>query len=166
MNVTQHIIIAEKNHVELSQLYSMYIKNLSSFIVDYKLIDKTEEIQIRMVRSKSIDNVVDVYEKSKEMLQNISEQFYKRDEFCVKYRIYKNMLRLLYIDFIRLYRICYYCVIALSSKLKDMGLDQAKVFLDLYNSFEVVTEETRRYLMAMRDSDPLPVTLNYFKVCY
>jgi len=160
----QCIIIAEKNHVELSQLYSVYIKNLSLFITDYKLIDKLEEIQIRMIRSKGMDDVLGIYEIAKEMLQNISGNFYRRDEFCMKYRIYKNMLRLLYIDLIRLYRICYYCVIALSSKLKDMEFDQAKVFLQIYNSFEIVTEETKGYLMAIRDSDPLPATLNYFKV--
>lgn len=107
-----------------------------------------------------------MYENAREMIGMISRQFHFRAEFCSAYRIHANFLKLLYVDLMRLYRICYFSITQSYSQLHSMSLDQTLNFSFAYKSFANVTEEVKRSIeeMSKHVCEPLPATLNYFKV--
>ena len=155
-----------KKHWELSKNYSTYIRYLASFIAYYKLISQPPENQYIAIKNASIETLIQLYDITKELIEPINKQFKSNEQFCSTYRIYTNFLRLLYVDLMRLYRICYFCIIEGYSKLQSLDLNQTKSFYSIYKSFVNVTEETKRCIeeMCKYMVEPLPATLNYFKV--
>ena len=135
-------------------------------MVDYGLIDKSEVEQLELIRTSPIDENIFVYKEAGRIIEYIVAEFYTKTDFCCKYRIYKNLLKLLYVDLVRFYRICYYCLGECSNKLCMMNLQQTKELYEIYQSFIILTENTRKYIdiMASQIKEPLPATLTYFKV--
>lgn len=142
------------------------MKKLVAFIIDFKLIDQNAKKQQEMIKTMSAEDLVTVYNNAKQMLTMINSKFYSNTLFCCKYRIYKNVLKLLYVDLVRFYRICYYCVTEGLENMKRMSLDQVRDIYNICKSFMQLTEETQKQVggMASQIKDPLPVVINYFKV--
>lgn len=137
-----------------------------AFILEFKLIDQNPKKQLETIKYTSPEDAVFIYNKAMEMLNIINSKFYTNTLFCCKYRIYKNVLKLLYVDLVRFYRICYYCVTESINNLKKLNLDQTKSFYQVCKSFLTLTENTQKQVggMSSQIKEPLPVTINYFKV--
>lgn len=137
-----------------------------AFIIEFKLIDQTPKKQLEMIKSTSPEDAVCIYNNAKEMLSIITSKFYTNTLFCCKYRIYRNILKLMYIDLVRLYRICYFCVSEGLNSIKKMDVAQARALLEMCKSFITVTEDTQKQVggMSSQLKEPLPVMINYFKV--
>ena len=88
--------------------------------------------------------------------------------FCCKYRIYRNSLKLLYVDLVRLYRVCYLCVTETINNLERFSLDEIKKVSEMCKSFIKLTEETQKQVGAMisQFKESLPATITYFKVLF
>lgn len=121
-----------------------------------------------MIKTTSPEDVICIYNNAKEMLSIINNKFYTNTLFCCKYRIYKNILKLLYIDVVRFYRICYFCVSESLNNIKKLDVEQAKGLLNMCKSFIEVTAETQKQVggMSSQLKEPLPVLINYFSVSF
>jgi len=139
-----------------------------AFIIEFKLIDQSPKKQLEMIKATSPEDVVSIYNNTKETLSIITNKFYTNTLFCCKYRIYKNILKLLYIDVVRLYRICYFCVSEGLNNIKKLDAEQAKALHGMVQSFIDVTAETQKQVdgMSSQLKEPLPVLINYFKVAF
>ncbi len=88
--------------------------------------------------------------------------------FCCKYRIYKNILRLVYFDVARFYRVCYACVTEAIHKFETLPIDEAKKICSMCACFITLTEEAQGclggVLSQMKESTPCIIT--YFKVWF
>jgi CTP:phosphocholine cytidylyltransferase-like protein len=137
-----------------------------AFIIEFKLIDQSAKKQLEMIKTTSPEDVVCIYNNAKEMLSLITSKFYTNTLFCCKYRIYKNILKLLYIDLVRFYRICYFCVSENLNNIKKLDAEQAKALHSMCQSFIEVTADTQKQVggMSSQLKEPLPVLINYFKV--
>lgn len=153
-------------HYELSKTYSLYIKKMVAFILEFKLIDQAPKKQLEVIKIASPEDIVCIYNNAKELISLITTKFYANTLFCCKYRIYRNILKLLYIDVVRLYRICYFCVSEGLNNIKKLDIEQAKALHSMCRSFMEVTEETQKQVggMASQLKESLPVVINYFKV--
>lgn len=137
-----------------------------AFIIEFKLIDQSPKNQLEMIKGTSVEDAVCIYNQAKELLSIINNKIYNNSLFCCKYRIYKNILKLLYIDLVRLYRICYFCVTESLNSIKKMSAEQARNLYEMCRSFIEVTEETRKQVEGMSSllKEPLPVVINFYKV--
>ena len=97
-----------------------------NFIIDYKLIDRPSKEQLERIKKAETKEVIRAFDQASKMIIMINTKFYSNTLFCCKYRIYRNILKLLYIDIVRFYRICYFCVNESDDKIKQMTIDQAK----------------------------------------
>eukprot|EP00826_Nyctotherus_ovalis_P000851 TRINITY_DN1005_c0_g1_i21.p1 TRINITY_DN1005_c0_g1~~TRINITY_DN1005_c0_g1_i21.p1 ORF type:complete len:253 (-),score=65.26 TRINITY_DN1005_c0_g1_i21:611-1369(-) len=156
----------ETRHYELSKAYSLYIKKMVAFILEFKLIDQAPKKQLEMIKTTSPEDIICIYNNTKELISIITTKLYANTLFCCKYRIYRNILKLLYIDIVRLYRICYFCVSENLNNIKKLDVEQAKALHSMCQSFIEVTGETQKQVggMASQLKESLPVVINYFKV--
>lgn len=95
------------------------------------------------------------------------KEIYPNMLFCCKYRIYKNILKLLYIDLAKLYKICYSCVVELTKDLKTLDLNALMGVKEICRSFveysRIIEEQVGA--MAVQLKEPLSHAIYYFKVC-
>lgn len=86
--------------------------------------------------------------------------------FCCKYRIYKNILKLLYYDLARLYKVCYACITEAIANLDKLNIDQAKKLKDMCENLAKLSEDTQLQVGAMLSQlkESMSQTISYFKV--
>lgn len=86
--------------------------------------------------------------------------------FCCKYRIYKNVLKLMYIDLVRLYRVCYCCITETISNLEKLSLEEIRKANESCQDFIKLTEDAKIQVGAMLSQlkDSIPVAITYFNV--
>ena len=153
-------------HYEISQVYSLYIKRLVAFIAECRILDLPYPKQVEYIKRAPIDDVIWMYNQVKDLLGIVVNKFYSNSLFCCKYRIYRNLLKLLYIDVVRFYKLCYSCVTETIGNLENLNLEQLKKVYEMCKSFISFTDEVQRQVSAMSSQlkEPLPATVPYFKV--
>lgn len=87
--------------------------------------------------------------------------------FCCKYRIYRNILRLLYVDLVQLYRVSYCCITETIGNLETLTVEEVRRASDVCQDFIKLTENVRAQVGAMVSQlkESLPADIIYFNVC-
>jgi len=75
--------------------------------------------------------------------------FFANTLFCCKYRIYKNILKLLYKDISIFYQICNFCITKLLDQIHSMSLLDAKRIEHYHNNFVKMTDELQNVVAGM-----------------
>eukprot|EP00826_Nyctotherus_ovalis_P022829 TRINITY_DN1762_c0_g1_i19.p1 TRINITY_DN1762_c0_g1~~TRINITY_DN1762_c0_g1_i19.p1 ORF type:complete len:382 (-),score=108.03 TRINITY_DN1762_c0_g1_i19:101-1246(-) len=136
-------------HYEISQIYSSYIKRLVNFIAECRILDLAYPKQVEYIKRAPVEDVIWMYNQVKDLLGIIVNKFYANSLFCCKYRIYRNVLKLLYIDVMRFYKLCYSCVTETVGNLENLNLEQLNRVYEMCVSFINFTEEVQKQVDAM-----------------
>jgi len=158
--------LAEVKHTELSKAYSKYIKNFAFLILDCKILQESPMQQLDRLRASSPSEVIWVYNRLKEQMAIIIKEIYPNILFCCNYRIYKNMVKLLYIDLAKLYKVCYSCVVELTKDLGRLDLNLLMEVREMCKSFIEYSKEIEEQVSSMiaHLKEPLTQTIYLFKV--
>lgn len=155
----------ELRHFELSQIYSTYIRKFATFVTSCGILELTPTKQLEFIRNTPSSDVIYIYKVAKELIEIIIIKYFSNTLFCCKYRIYRNALKLYYVDLVRLYRICYMCVTESINHMETCDIKLLKDIDWMVRDFIKLTEDTSRNVggMASQLKEPLPAAITYFK---
>ena len=141
--------IVENRHAELSQVYANYVKKLAGLINSCRILEIDAKKVPDFIKSTSKEDIIWIYSQLYELVKMAVGTFFGNSLFCCKYRIYKNILRLIYKDVARFYVICHACVTELLDQFTNMSLTNAKTVHQINMSFVKMTEELQNSLGGM-----------------
>lgn len=153
-------------HTELGKAYSKYVKGYAFLILDCRLLQESPLKQLDCIRSSSPNEVLYNYGRLKTQIDVVLKEIYPNMLFCCNYRIYRNALKMLYVDLAKLYKICHSCMVELTKDLKSLDLNALVEVKKMCMSFIECSKEIEEQVgaMAVQLKEPLSHTIYYFKV--
>lgn len=158
----------------MSDFYSKYVKKLASFIFERKVFQLDPTKLKASIKGALLDQVLVDYERARELIEIITTkvisllktQIFPLSIFCVKYRFYKNLLKLVYIDLVRLYRIAFTCVAERMLTFDKLSVDQLKQLHKIAENFVSLSEATEKSVKGMLSllNEPVTIVITFFKV--
>lgn len=128
--------------IQVSDLYIEYIKALVNFVCICQLFSISLSDLLHYSKSLKVSELFTIFSKIDILLEMIFKMFEERN-FCKKYRIFQNIIFLLFIDLGKIYQSYYLLITTMLSYIEDMDVTDCKRAYLAYSNFVRINKEVR-----------------------
>jgi hypothetical protein len=111
-----------------------YLQDLSRLVQKTALMNKQPNLVAQDIKKLSFEKMCMLYEHLDGLITHISEIFVNK-EFCLKTRLFQNLVYMVFLDFIKIYNTFYILVTELLHRFKNMNYRDMEKTLQIYKNF-------------------------------
>ena len=129
--------------IQVSDLYIEYIKTYVNFICVCQLFSIRLTDLVNYSKSLKINELFTILQKIDHLIEMMFKMFEERN-FCKKYRIFQNIIFLLFIDFGKIYQSYYILITTMLDHIVTMDVNDCKRTYCAYSNFVRINNEIRQ----------------------
>ena len=129
--------------IKVSELYIEYIKTLVNFVCVCQLFSISLNDLLHYTKSLKVSELFTIFNKIDQLIEQILKMLEERS-FCKKYRIFLNIIFLLFIDLGKIYQSYYLLISTMLGYISDMDVIDCKRSYLAYSNFVRINKEVRQ----------------------